>query len=100
MLTRLSPADLSKSGHVHVNDDGVKSSSKDIVKKCIKENLEDGNFIKAIMVTSSTEGQQENSKTGARTTKESKGHGKHKSKRPKVTFTQLLEKYQKKSSWN
>ena len=57
MLTRLSPADSSKGGQVHTNDDGIKSSSKDIVKKCIKDNLEDGNSIKATMITSSTGGQ-------------------------------------------
>ena len=95
MLTRLPQADSSKGRQVHTNDDGVKSSSKDILKKCIKYNLEDRNSIKATMITSSTGGQQENSKTGARTTKESKCHGKHKSKKPKVTFAQLLEKYQK-----
>ena len=95
MLTRLSQADSSKGQQVHTNDDGVKSSSKDMVKKCINNNLEDGNSIKATMATSSTGGQQENSKTDARTVKESKGNGKHKGKKPKVTFAQLLEKYQK-----
>ena len=95
MLTRLSQADSSKGQQVHTNDDGVKSSSKDIVKKCINNNLEDGNSIKATLATSSTRGQRENSKTDARTTKESKGNGKHKGKKAKVTFAQLLEKYQK-----
>ena len=95
MLTRLSQADSPKGQQVHTNDDGVKSSSKDIVKKCINNNLEDENSMKSTMETSSTGGQPENSKTDANTTKESKGHGKHKGRKPKVTFAQLLEKYQK-----
>ena len=95
MLTRLSPADSSKSGQVHTNDDGVRSSSKDIVKKCIKNNLEDGNSIKDTMITSSTGGKQENSKTGARTTKESKCHGKHKSKKTESHFCAVIRKVPK-----
>ena len=66
-----------------------------MVKRCINKNLEDRNSIKATMETSSTWGQRGNSKTDTCTIKESKGNGKHKGKRPKVTFTQLLEKYQK-----
>ena len=94
MLTRLSQADSSKGQQVHTDDDEVKTSSKDMVKKCINNSLEHGNSIKARMATSSTGGQRENSKTDARTTKQSKGNAKHKGKRPKVTFAQLLEKYQ------
>ena len=56
MLTRLSQADSSKGQQVHTDDDGVNSSSKDMVKKCINNNLEDGNSIKATMATSSTRG--------------------------------------------
>ena len=42
-----------------------------------------------------TGGQQENPKIDESKIKESKGRGKHKGKKPKVTFAQLLEKYQK-----
>ena len=94
MLSRLSQLNSSKGQQVHTDDDGVKSSSKDMVRKCINNNLEDGNSIKASMATSSPGGQRENSKTDARTTKQSKGNGKHKGKKLKVTFAQLLEKYQ------
>ena len=49
------------------------------------------------MKTPSTGGQHENPKIDACKIKESKGRGKHKSKKPKVSFAQLLEKYQKMS---
>ena len=52
------------------------------------------------METQRTGGQQENPKIGASTTKENKGRRKHKGKSPKVTFAQLLEKYQKISEEN
>ena len=45
-------------------------------------------------------GQQKNPKISASTTKESKGRGKHKGKKTKVTFAQLLKKYQKISEEN
>ena len=47
------------------------------------------------MKTPNTGGQQANPKIDARKTKESKGRDKRKGKKPKVTFAQLLEKYQK-----
>ena len=88
VVTRLSQAGSSKGGQVHTSDDGIKSSSEAIVQKCINNNLEEGSSIKATTETFSTGGQQPaNSKTDAHTAKEGKGRGKHKGKKPKVTFT-------------
>ena len=73
-------------------DNGIKLSSKEVVQEHNDNVLEGENSIEVVRKTPSTGGQQENRKTGASTTKESKGRGKHKVKKPKVTFTQLLEK--------
>jgi len=78
---RLPQADSSK--QVHTRDDGIKSSSKEIVQEHIEDNLEDGCSIKATPKTSSTGGQQRNSMTDACKTKENKGHDKHKGKNRK-----------------
>ena len=80
--------------------DGIKLSSKEIIEEYNEHNLEGENSIGATMETPRTGGQQENPKTGASTTKENKGRRKHKGKKPKVTFAQLLEKYQKISEEN
>ena len=71
-------------------------SSKQVVEEHNEHNLEGENSIEVTMETPRIGGQQENPKIGASTTKENKGRRKHKGKKPKVTFAQLLEKYQKK----
>ena len=48
-------------------------------------------------MASSTGGQQENLKIDACRTKKDKGRYKHPGKKPKVTFAELLDKYQKES---
>jgi hypothetical protein len=53
--------------------------------------------IEATPRTSSTGGQQENSKIDACRTKKNEGRNKHKGKKSKVTFAELLEKYKKES---
>ena len=80
---------------VKTTGDGIKLSSKEVVEEHNDHNLEGGNSIEATMEIPSTGGQQANPKIGASTTKENKGRRKHKGKKPKVTFAQLLEKYQK-----
>ena len=90
MLTRLQDY-LSRDGRVHTKGNGA------------EEIIQSGNpkgkcSIKVTMKMPSTGGQQQaNHKIDAITVKESKGRNKHKGKKPKVTFAQLLEKYQKMS---
>ena len=57
--------------------------------------LREKNSIEVAQKTPSTGGQRENPKIDASTTQENKGQRKHKGKKPKVTFAQLLKKYQK-----
>ena len=94
-LHRLLQADPFKE-KVKTSGDGIKLSSKQVAEGHNEHNLE-GKSIKATMEIPSNRGQQANPKIGARTTKENKGRRKHKGKKPKVTFAQLLEKYQNKS---
>ena len=82
---------------VKVAGDEIKLSSKEVVEEHNEHNLEGENSIETTMETPRTGGQQANPKIGASTSKENKGQRKHKGKKPKVTFAQLLEKYQKKS---
>ena len=70
---------------------GSSFPSKEVVQEHNENILEGGNSIKVAQKTLCTGGQQENPKIGASTTKESKGRGKHKGKKPKVTFAQLLK---------
>ena len=71
------------------------------VKKVVQEHneniLEGMSSIEDTMKTPRTGGQQENPKIDASQDKGDKGRNKHKCKKSKVTFAQLLDKYQKKS---
>lgn len=75
---------------VKTADIGIKLSRKKVVQEHNDNIIVGKNSIKVAMKTPNTRGQQENPKIDA-----SKGQGKHKGKRMKVTFAQLLEKYQK-----
>ena len=77
--------------------DGIKLSRREVVEEHNEHNLEGENSVEATMKTPRTGGQQANSEIGASTTKENKGRNKHKDKRSKITFTELLAKYQKAS---
>lgn len=90
-VTRLPQAGSVQGGQVHTKSDGAKSSSEKIYRI---NHLEGGESIKAAPMISSTGGQQTNTKTDTPKTKD-KGRNKHKGKKAKVTFEQLLEKYQK-----
>ena len=67
------------------------------VKKLLKSNLEGENSIEATMETPRTGGQQANPMIDESKPKENKGRNKRKCKRSKITFAELLDKYQKKS---
>ena len=97
LLHRLLPADLSQHEQVYNKDDGIKPTSEEIVEEHIKNILEGESSIESTTKTSSTRGQQENSKIDACRTKREKGHDKHRKKKSKVTSAQLVEKYQKKN---
>src|ERR1041385_8124854 len=94
-LHRLLQADSFEDKKVKTACDGIKLSSKQVIHEHNDDILEGGSSIKVPMKTPNTGGQQANSKIDARKTKESKGRGNCKGKKPKVTFAQLLEKYQK-----
>ena len=94
-LHRLLQADSFEDKKVKTACDGIKLSSKQVIHEHNDDILEGGSSIKVPMKTPNTGGQQANSKIDARKTKESKGRGKCKGKKAKVTFAQLLEKYQK-----
>ena len=98
-LHRLLQADPFKE-NVKTIGDGIKLSSKQVFEEHNEHNLEGENSIEVTMKKLRTGGQQENPKIGASTTKESKGRGKYKGKKSKVTSAQLLEKYQKISKEN
>ena len=95
-LHRLLQADSFKE-KVKTAGGGIKLSRRGVVEEHNEQNLEGENSVEATMKMPRTGGQQANSEVGASTTKESKGRGKHKGKKPKVTFAQLFQKYQKKS---
>src|SRR3954468_5161232 len=94
-LHRLLQADPFEDKKVKTACDGIKLSSKRVIHEHNDDILEGGSSIKVPMKTPNTGGQQANPNIDARKTKESKGRDKRKGKKPKVTFAQLLEKYQK-----
>ena len=77
--------------------DGIKLSGKEVVEEHNEHNLEGENSIEATMKTPRTGGQQENPKIDASQDIGDKGRNKHNCKKSKVTFAQLLDKYQNKS---
>ena len=81
---------------VHTKDDGIKPA-REIIQEHNEDILEGKGSIKASPRTPSTGGQNKNSKIDASRTQKDKGCNKHKGKKTKVTFVQLLEKYQKES---
>ena len=97
LLDRLPLADSYDDEKVHTEDNGIKLSSEEIIEEHVEDILEAGCSIEATPRTSSTGGQQENSKIDACRTKKTKGRNQHKGKKSKVTFTELLEKYKKES---
>ena len=94
-MHRLLQADSFEDKKVKTACDGIKLSSKQVIHEHNDDILEGNGSIKVTVKTPSTGGQQENPMIDASTTKESKGRSKRKGKKPKVTFVQLLEKYQK-----
>ena len=95
-LHRLPLANSCNDEQVHIENDGIKPT-REIFQEHIEDILEGKGYTKASPRTSSTEGQQEYLKIDACKIKKDKGRNKYKGKKPKVTFTQLLEKYQKES---
>ena len=95
-MHRLLQADPFKE-KVKTAGDGIKLSSKEVVEEHNEHNLEGENSMEAPMETPRTGGQQANPMIGASTTKGNKGRNKRKCKRLKITFAELLDKYQKKS---
>ena len=93
-LHRLLQADSFEDKKVKTACDGIKLSSKQVIHEHNDDILEGGSSIKVPMKTPNTGGQQAKPKIDAIKTKESKGRDKRKSKKLKVTFAQLLEKYQ------
>ena len=98
-MHRLLQADPSKE-KVKTVGDGIKLSSKEVVQEHNENILEGMSSIKDTMKTPRTGGQQSNPKIDASKNKGDKGHNKHKHKKSKVTFAQLLDKYQNKSEEN
>ena len=82
---------------VHAEDGGIESLRKEVIHGHMKDILEGGNSIDDTPMTSSPGGQQGDWKIDACKIKKNKGGYKHKGKKSKVTFTELLEKYQKES---
>jgi hypothetical protein len=95
LLHRLLQTDPFEDEKVNTAGNGIELSSTQIIHEHNDDILEGENSIKVTVNTPSTGGQQTNSKIDASTTKENKGRDKRKGKKPKVTFAQLLEKYQK-----
>ena len=95
-LHRLLQADPFKE-KVKTAGDGIKLSSKEVVEEHNEHNLEGKNSIEATMETPRTGGQQANPMIDESKPKENKGRNKRKCKRSKITFAELLDKYQKKS---
>ena len=99
-LNRILQDDSFKDEKAKTTGDGIKLSSKEVVQEHNENILEGTSPIEDTMKTPRTGGQQSNPKTDASKTKGDKGHNKHKHKKSKVTFAQLLDKYQKKSEEN
>ena len=95
-LHRLLQADSFKH-KVKATCDGIKLSSKEVLEEHNEHNLEGENSINATMKMPRTRGQQENPMINENKPKENKGRNKHKCKRSKINFAELLDKYQKKS---
>ena len=93
LLHRLPLADSCNDEQVHIENDGIKPT-REIVQEHNEEILEGKGSIKASPRISSTGGQQQNSRINACRTQKDRGRYKHKGKKPKVTFTHILEKYQ------
>ena len=91
VLYRLLQADSFEDKKVKTASDGIKLSSTKIIHEHNDDILEGNGSIKATVKTPSTGGQQANHMIDAITIKESKGRGKRKGRKPKVTFAQLLE---------
>ena len=91
VLTRIQ-TNSAQGGQVHAKEDGDKSSSRSNVH--IHKNLEGGNSIKTTPRTSSTGGKLVNPKTDACRSDKPEGCDKR-GRKSKVTYAQLLEKYQK-----
>ena len=83
VLTRLPQAGSSEDGRVYTGDDGIDSSSKEIIQA---RNPEDGHSIKATKSTPNTRAQQENPMTDSCSDKRDKGSDKHRRRKSKVTF--------------
>ena len=90
---RLLQDDSFKDKKVETTSDGIKLSSTQDIHEHNDDILEGKGCVKVTMKTPSTGGQQANPMIDATIVKESKGRGKCKSRNPKVTFAQLLEKY-------
>ena len=93
-LHRLLQADPFKHEKVKTADNGIKPSSKKVVQEHNDNIFEGENSIEATMKTPRTGGQQENPKVDASKIKESKGRGKHKSKKAKSHFRAAIGKIQ------
>ena len=100
ILNRLLQDDSFKDEKVKTTGDGIKLSSKEVVQEHNENILEGMSSIEDTMKTPRTGGQQSNPKIDGRKTKGDKGRNKHKHKKSKVTFAQLLYKYQNKSEEN
>src|SRR4051812_7164465 len=95
-LHRMLQADSFEDKKVTIASDGIKlSSTQQIIHEHNDNIIEGEGSIKVTVKMLSTGGQRANPKIDAITTKESKGRDKRKGKKSKVTFAQLLEKYQK-----
>ena len=94
VMTRLHQAGSPNDRQVYTEIDETESPSKKITQV---NNLEDRQSISVMTSMSSTGGQQENPKIDPGNAKKDKVNGKHKRRKSKVTFAQLLEKYQKES---
>ena len=80
---------------VDTTSDRIELSSTPTICENDDDILEGEGSVKVTMKTPSTGGQQANPMIDDTIVKESKGRSKRKSRKPKVTFAQLLEKYQK-----
>jgi hypothetical protein len=96
-LHRLLQANPFKHEKVKTTGEGIMLSSKQIIHEHNVDILECENSIKVKMKTPRTRGQQANPELDASKLKENKGRNKHERKKSKVTFAQLLDKYQKAS---
>ena len=89
-----------KDEKIKTTGDGIKLSCKEVVQEHNENVLEGMSPIKDTMKMPMTGGKQSNPKIDASKTKGERGRNKHKHKKSKVTFAQLLDKYQKKNEEN